>query len=68
MASFIDFEVSVDGEDQDNDVSDNSDLESLSSFIDGNRDEQVNNVNFYQSFDNIETDINETLQKNIKKV
>ena len=67
MASFIDFEVSVDGEDQDNEVSDNSDLESLSSFIDGNRDEQVNDVNIYQSFDKIETDINKTLQKEYEK-
>ena len=38
MASFIDFEVSVDDEDmdKDNEVSDDSDAESLLSFIDDN--------------------------------
>ena len=59
MASLIDFEVSADREGQDNEVSD-SDFESLSSLIDDNRDEHVNDANFYQSFDNIKTDINET--------
>ena len=59
MAIFIDFEVAVVGEDQDKEVSDNS--ESLLSFIDGNV--QTNDENFYRSFDNVETDINEILQK-----
>ena len=41
-------------------VSDDSDLDSLKSFIDN---EQVNydDVNFYRNFDNIETDIEQTL-------
>ena len=59
MAIFIDFEVGVVGEDQDEEVSDNS--ESLLSFIDGNV--QTNDENFYRSFDHVETDINEILQK-----
>ena len=33
MASFIDFEISVDDEDKDNEVSDNSDAKPLLSFI-----------------------------------
>ena len=36
MASFIDFEISVDDEDKDNEVSDNSDAKPLLSFIDDN--------------------------------
>ena len=59
MAIFIDFEVGVVGEDQDEEVSDNS--ESLFSFIDGNV--QTNDENFCRSFDHVETDINEILQK-----
>ena len=67
MASFIDFEVSVDDEDKDKDnkVSDDSDAESLLSFIDDNV--QTNNANFYQSFDNKETDIDERLVKEYEK-
>ena len=67
MASFIDFEVSVDDEDKDKDnkVSDDSDAESLLSFIDDNV--QTNDANFYQSFDNKETYINERLVKEYEK-
>ena len=67
MASFIDFEVRVDDEDKDKDnkVSDDSDAESLLSFIDDNV--QTNNANFYQSFDNKETDIDERLVKEYEK-
>ena len=54
MASVIDFEVSVD-----------SDAESLLFFIDDNV--QTNNANFYQSFDNVEADIGETLAKEYEK-
>ena len=45
MLSFIDFDVRVDDEDKDNEVSDDSDGESLLSFIDDNV--QTNYVNFY---------------------
>ena len=67
MASFIDFEVRVDDEDKDKDnkVSDDSDAESLLSFIDDNV--QTNDANFYQSFDNKETDIDERLVKEYEK-
>ena len=67
MASFIDFEVSVDDKDKDKDnkVSDNSDAESLLSFIDDNV--QTNDANFYQSFDNVETDIDEKFVKEYEK-
>ena len=67
MASVIDFEVSVDDEDKDkdNEVSDDSDAESLLFFTDDNV--QTNNANFYQSFDNVEADIGETLAKEYEK-
>ena len=67
MASVIDFEVSVDDEDKDkdNEVSDDSDAESLLFFIDDNV--QTNNANFYQSFDNVEEDIDETLAEEYEK-
>ena len=45
MLSFIDFDVRVDDEDKDNEVSDDSDGESLLSFIDDNV--QTNYANFY---------------------
>ena len=64
MAQFINFEVDVDNEESDDgkEVSDDSDLDSLKSFIDN---EQVNDddVNFYCNFDNIETDIEPTLKE-----
>ena len=67
MASFIDFEVSVDDEDKDKDnkVSDDSDAEPLLSFTNDNV--QTNDANFYQSFDNVETDIDERLVKEYEK-
>ena len=64
MAQFINFEVDVDNEESDDDkeVSDDSDLDSLKCFIDN---EQVNddNVNFYHNFDNSETVIEQTLKE-----
>ena len=51
--------------DKDNKVSDDSDAESLLSFIDDNV--QTNDANFYQSFDNVETDIDERLVKEYEK-
>ena len=67
MASFIDFEVSVDDKDKDKDnkVNDDSDAESLLSFIDDNV--QTNDANFYQSLDNVETDIDEKFVKEYEK-
>ena len=67
MASFIDFEVSVDDKDKDKDnkVSDDSDAESLLSFIDDNV--QTNDANLYQSFDNVEIDIDEKFVKEYEK-
>ena len=62
MAQFIDFEVGVEADAEENDeVSEyDSDLDSLSSFIDNQ--ENDNNVSFYQTFNNVETDIDETLK------
>ena len=57
MTNFIDFEVSVEdnnqNEEKDDEVSD-SDLDSLKSFIDDN-DETENDRTFYQDFENITT-------------
>ena len=64
MAQFINFEVDVDNEESDNgkEVSDYSDLDSLKSFIVDN--EEVNDdVNFYRTFNNVETDIEQTLKE-----
>ena len=55
MADFINFEVDVE------DDSDNSDSDSLKSFIDN--EEVSNDVNFYCNFNNIETDIEQTLKE-----
>ena len=54
MADFINFEVSVEDEvqEEENEVSDS---DSLSSFIDN--EETEDDVNFYRNFDNVETDI-----------
>ena len=64
MAQFINFEVDADNEESDDgkEVSDDSDLDSLKSFIEN---EQVHDddVNFYRDFDNIETDIEQTLKE-----
>ena len=61
MADFINFEVDVEGNSDDNDkVSNISDSDSLKSFIDN---EEVNTgVNFYRHFNNIETNIEQTLK------
>ena len=63
-AQFTNFEVDVDNEESDDgkEVSDDSDLDSLKSFIEN---EQVHDddVNFYRDFDNIETDIEQTLKE-----
>ena len=62
MAQFIDFEVDVDTEAEENQVSDyDSDLDSLSSFIENQ--ENGNELSFHQLFNNAETDIEETLKK-----
>ena len=63
MAEFINFEVGVEednNDEEENEVSDDSDLDSLSSFIDNKETE--NDVNFYRNFDNVETDIEQTLK------
>ena len=61
MADFINFEVDVEGNsDHDDEVSNISDSDSLKSFIDN---EEVNTgVNFYRHFNNIETNIEQTLK------
>ena len=63
MAEFIDFEVGVEEykneEEEENEVSGDSDLDSLSSFIDN--EETENDVSFYQNFGNVETAIEQTL-------
>ena len=61
MADFINFEVDVEGNSDDNDkVSNISDSDSLKSFIDN---EEVNTgVNFYRHFNNIETNIEQTVK------
>ena len=67
MVQFIDFEVGVEADIEENDdVSDNSDLDSLSSFIDN--EERENDVSFCRSFNNVEADINETLKNEYEKV
>ena len=64
MAEFINFEVSVEDNKEDKKVCDNSDLDSdidsISSFID---DEELgNNIDFYHNFNNVETNIEQTLK------
>ena len=62
MADFINFEVDVeDDSDHDEEVSDNSDSDSLKSFIDN--EEVYNDVDFYCNFNNIETDFEQTLKE-----
>ena len=66
MTRFIDFKVGVEeyiGEDDN--VSDDSDLDSLSSFIDN--EDTGNDVSFYRSFNNVETDLEETLKVEYEK-
>ena len=61
MADFINFEVDVEGNsDHDDEVSNISDSDSLKSFIDN--EEFNTDINFYRRFNNIETDIQETLK------
>ena len=57
--TFINFEVDVDNEESDNgkEVSDESDLDSLKSFIVDNEEVKDNDVNFYRAFNNFETNI-----------
>ena len=62
MAQFIDFEVDVEADAEENEVSDyDSDLDSLSSFI--YNQHKGNELSFYRLFNNVETDIEETLKK-----
>ena len=66
MVQFIDFEVGVEEYiKEDDEVSDDSDLDSLSSFIDN--EETDNEVNFYRTFNNVETGIEETLKAEYEK-
>ena len=69
MTDFIDFEVSVEdnnkNEEKDDKVSD-SDLDSLKSFIDDN-DEIENDRTFYQKFENVTTSIDHVLTKDYDK-
>ena len=62
MFQFIDFEVDVEADAEENGVSDyDSDFDSLSSFIDNQ--EKGNELSFYRSYNNVETEIEETLKK-----
>ena len=62
MAQLIDFEVDVEADAEENEVSDyDSDLDSLSSFI--YNQHEGNELSFYRLFNNVETDIEETLKK-----
>ena len=55
MAQFINFEVDVDKEESDNgkEVSDDSNLDSLKSFIIDNEEVNDHDVNFYHAFNNV---------------
>ena len=68
MAEFINFEVGVEADNyeeaKDIEVSD-SDLDSLSSFIDN--EDTEDDINFYCNFVNVETDIEQTLQAEYDK-
>ena len=66
MADFIDLEAEIDQEEKD-EVSDDSDLESLSSFTDNDKNDQGSDTTFYQAFDNIETNIDEVFQNKYEK-
>ena len=68
MAQFINFEVNVDNEESDNgkEVSD-SDLDSLKSFIVDNEEVNHNEVNFYLTFNNVETDIDQSLKEEYER-
>ena len=70
MADFINFEADVEGDyveevdfvnsENDDEVINISDSDSLKSFIDN--EEVKTDVNFYRHFNNIETDIEQTLE------
>lgn len=66
MADFIDLEADIVQEEKD-EVSDDSDLESLSSFTDNDKNDQGSDTTFYQAFDNIETNIDEVFQNEYEK-
>ena len=62
MAQFIDFEVDVEADAEENEVSDyDSDLGFLPPFI--HNQDNSNELSFYRSFNKVENDINETLKK-----
>ena len=62
MAQFTDFEDDVEPDAEENEVSNyDSDLDSLSSFI--SNQENGNKLSFYEPFNNVEIDIEETLKK-----
>ena len=65
MAQFISFAVDVNNEESDDgkEVSDDSDLNLLKSFIDNEQVNDDDDVNFYRNFDNIETDIEQNLKE-----
>ena len=69
MTNFIDFEVSVEdknkNEEKDDEVSD-TDLDSLKSFIDDN-DEIKNGRTFYQKFENVTASIDDVLKEQYDK-
>ena len=69
MAQFINFEVDVDNEESDNgkEVSDDSDLDSLKSFIVDNEEVNDNDGNFHLTLNNVETDIEHTLKEQYEK-
>ena len=63
MREFINFEVGVEEdnyEEEEDIVVSDSDLDSLSSFIDN--EETQDDINFYRNFFNVEPDIEQTLQ------
>ena len=69
MTDFIDFEVSVEdnnkNDEKDDEVKD-SDLDSLKSFIDDN-DEIENDRTFYQKFENVTTSVHDVLKEGYDK-
>ena len=75
MADFINFEADVEGDyveevdfvnsEHDDEVSNISDSDSLKSFI--HNEEIKTDVSFYRHFNNIETDIEQTLKMHIMK-
>ena len=65
MADFINFEADIEGDDEaigedDDEVSNISDVESENSFID--YQEVKTDVNFYRNFANVENDIEQALK------